>query len=68
MDGFTFAETVKSSPEWGHIPLIALSGKQNVGLLEQGRISGFTNYVSKTDREGLLATLSSTFESAGGRA
>jgi len=68
MDGFTFAETVKSSPEWGHIPLIALSGKQNVSRLEQGRISGFTDYVGKTDREGLLATLSSTLESAGGRA
>lgn len=67
MDGFSFTEAIKASSEWGHIPLIALSGNQTEGRMERGRDSGFIDYVGKTDREALLVSLSNTLEAAGGR-
>jgi len=68
MDGFAFAEAIRSSAEWADTPLVALSGQTSGDRIERGREAGFTDYVGKTDRDGLLATLSQTLAAAGARA
>ena len=58
MNGFQFAQQLKSQPHLQDTPLIALSGKVDPQYLAQGREAGFAEYVAKSDREGLLASLS----------
>jgi len=65
MDGFAFAEAVRASNEWSNTPLVALSGKLSDDRIQRGRDAGFDDYVGKTDRDGLIATLSTTLASAG---
>lgn len=65
MDGFAFAEAVRSSSEWATTPLVALSGNNDNSRVERGREAGFAGYVGKTDRDALLLTLSQTLASTG---
>jgi len=61
MNGFDFAETVKSqSSRWHGTPILALSSHTAPRDLDRGRRAGFTDYVGKFDRDTLLATLSQT--------
>ncbi|HLI10715.1 MAG TPA: chemotaxis protein CheW [Alphaproteobacteria bacterium] len=60
MDGFEFAEAVKSSARWQDVPLVALSSHTSPSDLDRGREVGFTDYVAKFDRDALLHTISET--------
>jgi two-component system chemotaxis sensor kinase CheA len=60
MNGFEFAKEVRSSTRWRDTPLVALSGYTSQRDLERGREAGFSDYVAKFDREGLLQTLAQT--------
>lgn len=61
MDGFEFAQHVKSSDStWSDTPMVALSSHATPQDVERGRSVGFNNYVAKFDKETLLSTLSKT--------
>ncbi len=57
MDGFAFAEKVRSDDRWGRVPLVALSSHATERDFERGREVGFDDYVAKFDRDALLDTL-----------
>ena len=60
MDGFAFAQAVKSNSRWKQTPLVALSSHTSREDLDRGREVGFDDYVQKFDREALLQALSET--------
>jgi two-component system chemotaxis sensor kinase CheA len=53
-DGFAFADAVRRSQHWADKPLLALSASMPDDAAERGV---FDSYVTKNDREGLLASL-----------
>ena len=57
MNGFEFAQAVRSSERWADIPLIALSAYTSIDHLQRGHDVGFDDYVGKFDRDTLLRTL-----------
>jgi len=57
MDGFHFAEEVRSQGRWKEVPLVALSSRQRPEDFARGREVGFDDYVVKLDRETLIKTL-----------
>lgn len=57
MDGFHFAEKLRSDDRWSRVPLIALSSHATERDFERGREVGFDDYVAKFDRDALLDTL-----------
>ena len=57
LDGFALAEAVRSSPKMRGVPIIALSGVCTPEAIERGREVGFTDYIAKFDRAGLMAAL-----------
>lgn len=57
MDGFEFAKVVRSSPRWSHLPMVALSSYASEQDFDRGRMVGFSDYVSKADRDALLQAL-----------
>ena len=57
MNGFEFAETIRSDAHLGQIPIIALSSMVSPAAIERGRQAGFHDYVAKFDRPGLIAAL-----------
>ncbi|MCB1490810.1 MAG: chemotaxis protein CheW [Rhodobiaceae bacterium] len=57
MDGFRFAESVRSDPKLSGTPLIALSSHNTPAAIARGRQAGFYDYVAKFDREGLIAAV-----------
>lgn len=61
MDGFEFAERVKSGTNWADTPMVALSSHATPQDISRGMEVGFTKYVAKFDRDTLLSTLSQTF-------
>jgi len=60
MNGFQFAETVRSSTRWQDTPIVALSSHATARDINRGREVGFADYVAKFDRDTLLNTLSET--------
>jgi two-component system, chemotaxis family, sensor kinase CheA len=60
MNGFDFARRVREEGRWQNVPLIALSAHATERDFEVGREVGFSDYVSKFDRDALLQTLSQT--------
>ena len=60
MNGFEFAQSVRSSERWSEVPLIALSAYTSIDHLQRGRDVGFDDYVGKFDRDTLLRTLETT--------
>ena len=60
MNGFEFAETVRSAGKWRNTPMVALSSHATPQDLDRGREVGFTDYIAKFDRDALLNTLSAT--------
>jgi chemotaxis protein histidine kinase CheA/ActR/RegA family two-component response regulator len=60
MNGFEFAQAVRSGSKWKDIPIVALSSRTSQKDIDRGREVGFSDYVSKTDRDGLLQTLAET--------
>ncbi|MDH3513687.1 MAG: chemotaxis protein CheW [Gammaproteobacteria bacterium] len=57
MNGFEFAQAVRSSERWAAVPLIALSAYTSIDHLQRGHDVGFDDYVGKFDRDTLLRTL-----------
>lgn len=57
MNGFEFAETVRSDDRLSGTPIIALSSMVSPAAVERGRQAGFHDYVAKFDRPGLIAAL-----------
>ncbi len=68
MNGFQFAEAVRSSARWQNTPLVALSSHTSAKDLDRGRKVGFSDYVAKFDRDALLTTLSETLSQHRGAA
>jgi two-component system chemotaxis sensor kinase CheA len=57
MNGLEFARAVRESGAWVGLPMIALTGHVEPRDVEAGRDAGFTDYVAKFERDGLLASL-----------
>jgi two-component system chemotaxis sensor kinase CheA len=57
LNGFEFAERVRADPHTAHLRLVALTSLLSPALIERGRDAGFTEFVAKFDRGGLLALL-----------
>jgi two-component system, chemotaxis family, sensor kinase CheA len=57
MNGFEFAEHIRSDNNFGQMPIIALSAMVSPAAIERGRQAGFHDYVAKFDRPGLIAAL-----------
>ncbi|WP_298256491.1 hybrid sensor histidine kinase/response regulator [Bradyrhizobium sp.] len=57
MNGFEFAETIRSDAHLASMPIIALSSLVSPAAIERGRQAGFYDYVAKFDRPGLIAAL-----------
>src|SRR5579871_5113651 len=57
MNGFEFAETIRSDTHLASMPIIALSSLVSPAAIERGRQAGFHDYVAKFDRPGLIAAL-----------
>lgn len=57
MDGYALAEAVRRDPQIQGLPIIALSGQNDPDAIERGRAAGFTDYIAKFDRPGLIASL-----------
>ncbi len=68
MNGFEFAEAVRSSSRWSNTPIVALSSHASPKDLARGRNAGFRDYVAKFDRDGLLNTLTETLAEMRGAA
>lgn len=60
MNGFEFAEKVKSDSNWQNTPMVALSSHATPQDISRGMEVGFNKYVAKFDRDTLLNTLSQT--------
>ena len=57
MDGFAFSRAVRDGGPWTGLPLVALSGLGDASALHSAREAGFTDFVTKHDRESLLESL-----------
>ena len=57
MDGLDFARAIRASGPWKDLPLIALSSHADSADVEAGRDAGFTDYVTKSQREHLIESL-----------
>ncbi|PZR15865.1 MAG: hybrid sensor histidine kinase/response regulator [Azospirillum brasilense] len=57
LGGIELARTLRQGGAWASLPMIALSSRTTPEAIRQAREAGFTDYVGKLDREGLLASL-----------
>jgi len=57
MDGFSFAEEVRSGGIWQTTPMIALSSHHTPKDFARGREVGFDDYVVKLERDTLMTTI-----------
>jgi two-component system chemotaxis sensor kinase CheA len=57
MNGFEFAEVIRSDQHLNQVPIIGLSSLVSPAAIERGRQAGFHDYVGKFDRPGLIAAL-----------
>ncbi len=64
MDGFALAKMLKDDARWSETPIVALSSHTGPQVLNRGREAGFSDYVAKFDRDGLLMTLKETIATA----
>jgi len=68
MNGFEFAETIRSDHNLAATPIIGLSALVSPAAIERGRQAGFHDYVAKFDRPGLIAALKEQTATAAGAA
>ncbi|GGF47993.1 ATPase [Azorhizobium oxalatiphilum] len=68
MDGFQFARAVRSEPSIAGLPIIALSSDRSSDSIDKARGAGFTDYIAKFDRSGLIAALKEFAGTAHGEA
>ncbi|MCA3262618.1 MAG: hybrid sensor histidine kinase/response regulator [Telmatospirillum sp.] len=57
MSGFEFAEALRRTERFRETPILALSSHTHPRDIERARNVGFTDFIPKLDREGLLASL-----------
>jgi two-component system, chemotaxis family, sensor kinase CheA len=57
MDGFAFAEAMRTLPNAARLPIIALSAMFSNEAIQRGRAAGFHDFVAKFDRAGLIAAI-----------
>ncbi len=57
MSGVEFAQVVRGSGAWSHLPMIALSGSDSDLIAERARLAGFSDFVGKSNRDDLLNCL-----------
>jgi two-component system chemotaxis sensor kinase CheA len=65
MNGFDFATRVRSSKEWQHTPMVAMTSHSTPEDIDHGYKSGFDRYIAKFDRETLLDTINRTLALGG---
>jgi two-component system chemotaxis sensor kinase CheA len=66
MSGFEFAAHIRQNKgRWSQLPIFAMSSHATPRDQERGRAAGFTDYVAKFDREGLLAMLHKNLQQGG---
>ena len=58
MDGVAFVRRLREAGPWADLPVIALTGRASPMQIEACRDAGFTDYVQKFERDGLLTSLS----------
>lgn len=68
MDGFDLASEIRSDERWGKTPIVAISSHGTPQDFDRGRTVGFTDYVVKTDRQGLLESIQETLHLEGNAA
>lgn len=57
VDGFTLTRTIKKTPQYAHLPVIALSTLADDSDLAKGDASGVDDYQIKLDRDALLKSI-----------
>jgi two-component system, chemotaxis family, sensor kinase CheA len=65
MNGYEFAEVIRSDQHLTNMPIIALSSLVSPAAIERGKLAGFHDYVAKFDRPGLIAALKEQTAHAG---
>lgn len=60
MNGFELAEAIRTDGPWRETPIVALSSHASQKDFDRGRQAGFTDYVAKFDRDGLIQALFET--------
>ncbi len=60
MNGFEFAQKVKSGSGWQDTPLVALTSHATPEDIDRGIQAGFNKHLTKFDRDTLISTLSQT--------
>jgi len=68
MNGFEFAEKVKTGSNWQDTPMVALTSHATPEDINRGKAVGFEGYVAKFDRDTLLNTLTKTLSNEQGQA
>ncbi|MBL8705652.1 MAG: chemotaxis protein CheW [Rhodospirillales bacterium] len=68
MNGYEFVSAVRGTARWGNLPVLALSSNTAPEHIERGRAAGFDDYVAKSDRDALLASLEQTMANEGDHA
>ena len=68
MDGFAFAEAVRTSHEWRETPLLALCGDAGDSETEAKLAADFAGFVGKNDRDALLTSLAAAIGAGARRA
>ncbi|WGD50827.1 hybrid sensor histidine kinase/response regulator [Bradyrhizobium sp. CB1650] len=68
MNGFEFAEALRTDHNLAAMPIIGLSALVSPAAIERGRQAGFHDYVAKFDRPGLIAALKEQTATAAGAA
>ncbi|MEM6382033.1 MAG: hybrid sensor histidine kinase/response regulator [Pseudomonadota bacterium] len=57
LSGYEFTEIVRRDERYARTPIIAMSAHASPSAVERGREAGFSDYVAKFDRTGLIAAL-----------
>jgi two-component system chemotaxis sensor kinase CheA len=57
MDGFGLLAELRHGGAWAHVPVIALTSRQQPADAERGRAAGFVDYIPKFDRDRVLQSL-----------
>ncbi len=57
MDGFALAQALRAMPNTAGLPVIAITAMVSSEAIERGRAVGFSDFVAKFDRTGLIAAI-----------
>jgi len=64
MDGFELTRKIKASPEFGHMPVVALTSLAEESQVEKGKEAGIDDYQIKLDKVKLLQSIKSYYAKA----